>query len=76
MSLQSVVIAQRLGGAFASPAVYPAAIQAAVRLQLPTVTALDPQGLPASAFAGLTRITVSATPPVAPQPGDLWVDIS
>ncbi|MGH9093828.1 MAG: hypothetical protein ACRDXE_01570 [Acidimicrobiales bacterium] len=23
-----------------------------------------------------TKVTVSATPPVAPQPGDLWVDIS
>lgn len=64
MTIQAVVIVQ------------PLSRPATVRAQLPTVTALDPQGLPASAFAGLTRITVSATPPVAPQPGDLWVDIS
>lgn len=25
---------------------------------------------------GVKRITVSATPPVNPQPGDLWIDIS
>ncbi len=32
--------------------------------------------LPSTSFSGLTKITVSATPPVDPAEGDLWVDTS
>ena len=31
-------------------------------------------GLATSAFAGLTKISVSTTEPSSPQVGDLWVD--
>jgi hypothetical protein len=32
--------------------------------------------LPATAFSGLAKITISATAPVGPGTGDLWVDVS
>ena len=32
--------------------------------------------LPTSAFSGLSKITVSPTPPYNPQEGDVWIDTS